>query len=502
MPTRRAFCGLILGSTASALLPSCATTPSGSTAHADGFPRARPESVGVSPAAITAYLDEMQAKNFEMHSFMLYRGGKVIAEGWWAPYRADRIHMTHSLTKSVAACGVGFALAEKRFGLQDKVVSFFKEELPATIDPKLAAMTVEDLLTMRTGHPRAISGAEWRPIKTSWVAEFFKIPVLKQPGTEWLYTSAATYMLSAIITKTTGQKLEEYLRPRLFEPLDIKGYEWDPDPHGITPGANGLSWRTADSLKLGVLHLHNGIWNGRQVLPVGWTDAVQAPHVKDRYGYQWWLGPDNYSARGVFGQFVFVFPKDATVLAITSAIPKGFTAIAFKHFPSALRARSVANDDAALAALTNRTRNLQLLPPPGIPTSPTTARVSGKRYKMEANEDAIRSIQLDFAAERCRFTLVDDRGTHTIEAGLGKRIESNTTMTGNKLHHEYQPELMRVVAGGEWRDVNTFVMTWVFVESAFKDIVICRFDDDRLTFQRSVNVNSGPTERPAVLGRI
>jgi len=500
MPTRREFCGLLLGSTASGLLPGCATWSPGASVYHDGFARARPESVGVSPAAISAWLDAMEAAKFEMHSFMLYRGGAVIAEGWWAPYRADRIHMTHSLTKSVAACAVGFALDEKRFGLQDKVVSFFKEELPAKVDPKLAAMTVEDLLTMRTGHPRAVSGAEWRPIKTSWVAEFFKIPVEKQPGTEHLYTSAATYMLSAIVTKTTGQKMEEYLRPRLFQPLDIQGYEWEPDPHGITPGANGLSWRTADSLKLGVLHLHKGMWNGKRVLPMGWAEAVQAPHVKDRYGYQWWLGPDNYSARGLFGQFAFVFPKDDAVLAITSAVPKGFTAIAFKHFPAAFRAASVTNDDAALAALTKRTQGLQLLPPPGNASSPTATRVSGKRYTMEANEDAIRSIQLDFAADRCRFTLADERGAHAIDVGLGRRIEGKTTMTGNKLHHEYQPEVMRVVAGGEWRDANTFVMTWVFVESAFQDTATCRFDGDRVTFERSVNVNSGPTTRPAVRG--
>jgi CubicO group peptidase (beta-lactamase class C family) len=500
MATRREFVGLLLASTASGLLPGCATRPAASSAYDDGFPRARSESAGVSPAAVTAWLDEMQAAKFEMHSFMLYRRGHVIAEGWWAPYRADRIHMTHSLTKSVSACAVGFALAERRFALQDKVVSFFREELPATIDPKLAAMTVEDLLTMRTGHAAAVSGAEWRPIRTSWVAEFFKIPVVKQPGTEWLYTSAATYMLSAIVTKTTGQKMADYLRPRLFVPLGIEGYEWDPDPHGITPGANGLSWRTADSLKLGVLHLQKGKWNGKQVLPVGWADAVQAPHVKDKYGYQWWLAPDNYSARGLFGQFTFVFPKDDAVLAVTSAVPKGFTAIAFKHFPAAFRAGAMANDDAALATLTTRTRGLQLLPPPGKSSSQVAGRISGKRYTMEPNEDAIRAIQLDFAEGRCRFTLVDDRGTHTIDAGLGTRIEGNTTMTGNKLHHEYQPDVMRVVADGEWDNASTFAMTWVFVESAFQDRVVCRFDGDRVTFERSVNVNSGPTTRPAVRG--
>ena len=246
---------------------------------------------------------------------MLYRRGDVIAEGWWDPYRADRKHMTHSATKSFTACAVGLALADGRFGVQDKVVSFFPDMLPANVDPKLAAMTVEDLLTMRTGHREEVSGSVWRPIKTSWVAEFFKIPVVDQPGTKFLYTSAATYMLSAIISKTTGQPTSEYLRPRLFEPLAITDYEWPLDPHGISPGANGLSCRTADLLKLGVLHLQNGEWRGKQVLPREWVAAVQAPHVKDKYGYQWWLAPGSYSARGLFGQFSIVYPEHDAVLA-------------------------------------------------------------------------------------------------------------------------------------------------------------------------------------------
>src|SRR5689334_6598851 len=108
MATRREFCGLLLGSTATGLLPGCASVaPTTSTApipYNDGFTRARPEAAGISPQSITAWLDEMRAHNFEMHSFMLWRNGNVVAEGWWAPYRADRIHMTHSLTKSVSAC--------------------------------------------------------------------------------------------------------------------------------------------------------------------------------------------------------------------------------------------------------------------------------------------------------------------------------------------------------------------------------------------------------------
>ncbi|HEY3795159.1 MAG TPA: serine hydrolase [Bradyrhizobium sp.] len=477
-------------------------------AHAEGFPdglrRGRPEDQGIAPNAILNFLDDADREGFEMHSFMLWRNGAVAAEGWWSPYRADRIHMMHSLTKSVTGCAVGLAIAEKRFGLQDKAVSFFKDKLPEKVDDKLAAMTVEDLLTMRTGHAAMVSGSAWRPIKTSWVAEFFKIPVVYQPGTKWVYTSAATYLLSAIVTKTTGQPVADYLKPRLFDPLDISGYQWPVGPENISPGANGPSWKTADSLKLGILHAQNGAWNGKQMLPAEWVAAVQYPHVKDKYGYQWWLGPDDaYMADGLFSQYSVVFPRQNAVLAMTAAIPERthFRNLMFKHFP-AMFSGSAARDEHGLQTLKARTESLQLLPAIVRSTSPVVPHVSGVNYRFPDNADAVKSISLTFADQRCTFKLADDRGTHTIEVGLEQDVEGDTTMTGHKLHHEYEPDMMRVVARGEWRDARTFVMTWTFVESAFRDTVTCVFTGPKLRFNRSVNVNSAETEMPTLTGEL
>jgi CubicO group peptidase (beta-lactamase class C family) len=506
--SRRRFCNLILGGCAVTLSPGgllVAATPA-PPAFADGFRRSKPDEEDVSVQGLVAFLDQVQNDNFELHSFMLWRHGRVIAEGWWAPYRSDRIHMMHSLTKSVTACAVGLALADGRFGLHDKVISFFKDELPATISDNLAAMTVEDLLTMRTGHAAMTSGSVWRQISTSWVAEFFKIPVVYTPGTRYVYTSAATYMLSAIISKTTGMATRDYLEPRVFQPLGISGYQWPLGPNGISPGANGLSWRTGDSLKLGVLHVRDGAWNDKQILPREWVAAVQAQHVPGQYGYQWWLGPEGaYYANGLFGQFSFVFPRHDAVLAITAAIPpgRGFTKVIFKHFPAILSETALsAADPAEIAAFKTRAASLELLPPVRATSSPIAAKVSGKTFMADANEDEVQSLRLDFSADQCVFALKDNLGVHTVTAGLRERIEGDTTMPGAKLHHEYELDRMRVVAGGEWRDDNTFVMTWVFVESAFRDTVVCRFDGGNLTFERSVNVNSGPLARPVLHGRL
>ena len=472
---------------------------------ADGFVRAQPELHGVSAEAILAFVEATQAADFELHSFMLYRSGAVIAEGWWDPYRADRMHMMHSVTKSFAVCGVGLALAEGRFGLHDKVVSFFPEMLPASVDAKLASMTIEDLLTMRTGHAEEVSGSVWRQDKTSWLAEFFKIPVVYQPGTHFVYTSAATYMLSAIISKTTGQPLRDYLQPRLFEPLDIKHFDWPLDPHGISPGANGLSCETSALLKLGVLHLQNGMWNGKQILPREWVAAVQAQHVKGKYGYQWWLGPHDYSARGLFGQYVMVFPESDAVLVMTAAIQPGrnfLGNLVYKHFPAAFTNHSLPLDAQADLRLTAVTKTLQLLPPLKPSHSAVAQRVSGRRFDMDANEDGVRSLRFDFTDQRCRFSMTDERGTHTINAGLVKRIESQTSMSAYKLHHEYQFDNMDVSAGGSWQDENTFVMTWCFFESTFRDTVICVFSDQGVSMERRTNVNSEALVRPLIVGRM
>ena len=473
-------------------------------APTDGLPRSPPERQGVASAAILAFLDDVEQTGFELQSFMLWRLGHVIAEGWWSPYRADRIHMMHSLTKSVTGCAAGLAIADGRFRLDDKVASFFPEHVPARIDDNLAAMSVEDLLTMRTGHASMVSGSVWRPIKTSWIAEFFKIPVVTRPGTNFVYTSAASYMLSAIVTRTTGQSLADYLKPRLFDPLGIEKYQWPAGPEDISPGANGLSWKTADSLKLGILHAQDGAWNGRQILPKTWTDAVQYPHVPNTYGYQWWLGPDGvFLADGLFSQLSFVFPRHSAVLAITAGIPEEshFNKFVYKHFPAAF-ADMAAKPGRDLAVLTARTTTLRLLPPARRSRSPIIGHVSGQAYQFAENPEQVKSMQFDFTADACIFTLQDHRGAHRIEVGLGRTIEGDTTMTGNKLHHEYELDRMRVVASGEWVDSRTFVMIWSFVETAFRDTVACVFEGPKLRFDRSVNVNSAETSLPTLTGRL
>jgi CubicO group peptidase (beta-lactamase class C family) len=506
--SRRALGTLLLGGAAvalPALLGGCAVHGA-PRASPDGLPRGDPREHGVDAAAILTYLDDVSAAGFELHSFMLWRQGHVVAEGWWWPYAPQRPHIMHSLTKSVTASAVGLAMAEGHFSLDDRVVSFFPQELPGRVDDKLAAMRVRDLLTMQTGHAQGVSSSVWRQIKTSWTAEFFKLPVVHEPGTTFVYNSAASYMLAAILTRTTGLGLRKYLEPRFFRPLRIGTPHWDISPEGINPGANGLSWQTADSLKLGILHLREGRWGERQVLPADWVREATRPQAANgRYGYQWWMGPKGaYFAAGSFGQYAIVFPAHDAVLALTAAIPENtdFSARTWKHFPAAFDGGSSSSVSVSAAGLRSRLHTLRVLPPLTATESSQAARISRRLFTMQPNDDAVTSVQFDFESSRCNFTLRDRRGAHHIAVGLRDWIEGTTTMSGAPLHHQYEPNHLRVVAGGRWLDEHTFEMTWQFVETAFRDRVVCRFEGDAIAVERSVNVNSAATTRPTIHGSL
>jgi CubicO group peptidase (beta-lactamase class C family) len=470
----------------------------------DGLVRAQPSSVDVDANELLAFLDAVEADGLEMHSLMLHRHGRVVAEGWRAPYRADRPRILHSTAKSFTACAIGLAIDQGYFALTDKVVSFFPEQLPSVVSDNLAAMTVEDLLTMRTGQDSETSGAIWRALDSSWIAEFFKIPVVHPPGSTYVYTSAASYMLSAILTQATGETLHEYLKPRLFQPLGISGETWDVGPDGINPGGNGLTARTADLLKLGILHAQGGLWEGKRVLPESWVTAATRPQggqVGSRYGYHWAIRPKGaFSAIGIFLQAVIVYREQGATLAITGSMENSQVLFPHveRHFPKAFSGQGgSAEADEKLRERLATWRQPRAVADAG---SALALRVSGVDYAMEPNRLGISQLRLDLGEGKCVFELRDAEGVHAVTAGLGHWVESRTDMPGSDLHHGYRLRNANVVASAGWIDDQTLEMTWIFVETAFRDRIVCRFEGDTIRFKRRVNINMGLREHPELAG--
>jgi CubicO group peptidase (beta-lactamase class C family) len=496
-------------STFSAAVPDPSSPIEGHEAPAnfvDGLERASPSDVGIDSDALLAFLEDMENSGLEIHSIMLHRHGKVAAEAWRWPYRADRPRILHSTAKSFAACAIGLAIEEGHFKLTDKVVSFFPNELPPVVSEKLAAMTVEDLLTMRTGQESETSGSIWRGINTSWIVEFFKIPLVHQPGSTYVYTSAASYMLSAILTRVTGETLHDYLKPRLLRPLGIVDETWDLGPDGINPGGNGLTAKTVDMLKLGILHQQGGMWEGKRLLPEAWVNAATRPQgqqADSKYGYHWAIRPkEAFSAIGVFMQAVTVYRAHGASFALTGAIDGSAKMFPYyeKHFPKPFLDKPLPNPqaDARLKAKLEAWAQPRTLPKPVA--SPLPAKISGKVFDIERNAAGVTQIQFDFVDGRCIVKLTDAEGQHQLTAGVDCWIEGRTDMPGRDLHHGYRLRNAKVVTAAFWTDERTLEMSWIFVETAFRDKVVCQFDGDRLTFKRGVNINSGLRQHPDLFG--
>jgi len=291
--------------------------------YEQAFVRATPESQGISSDLFAALLRELDAsKDTEMHHFMALRHGKVICECNFAPYPKGMWHITHSMCKSITGMAIGMLIEEGKLKLDENIYDIFSDHINAFSKIFRPVITVENLLTMTSGITFNESGIV---SGNDWLGSFLNASVNGKPGTEFQYNSLNTYVLSAIVTKRTGETLTEYLTPRLFGPLGITKYYWETCPKGITKGGWGLFLCAEDMAKLGQLYLQRGKWNGQQLVSEYWIEISTARHLKTQngtygYGYQLWMEqrPGSFEYNGMLGQNVIIYP-DMDMVLITNA---------------------------------------------------------------------------------------------------------------------------------------------------------------------------------------
>ena len=291
--------------------------------YEQAFVRATPESQGISSDLFAALLRELDAsKDTDMHHFMALRHGKVICECNFAPYPKGMWHITHSMCKSITGMAIGMLIEEGKLKLNENIYDIFSDHMNAFSKIFRPLITVENLLTMTSGVTFNESGIV---SGNDWIGSFLNASVNGKPGTEFQYNSLNTYVLSAIVTKRTGETLTEYLTPRLFEPLGITKYYWETCPKGITKGGWGLFLCAEDMAKLGQLYLQKGKWNGQQLVSEYWIEISTARHLKTQndtygYGYQLWMEqrPGSFEYNGMLGQNVIIYP-DMDMVLVTNA---------------------------------------------------------------------------------------------------------------------------------------------------------------------------------------
>lgn len=271
------------------------------------------------------FVKRIEDKNVCVNSVVVFQGGKQIGE-------YDRIGSrtrlnTWSASKSFVSVGVGIAIDEGIMRLDEHLCDSFADYLPENPSQNLLDITVHDMLTMTTGleNPLFFTDDLYRLKIRDWVGHFFEANFPYMPGQQYLYSNFNTYMLSCMIERKTGMKLVEYLRPRLFEKIDIFSPEWMCDPMGRQTAANGLYLNIDEMAHFGLMLLGDGVYGGRRVvsreyLALATKAQTTLPGSKHGYGYQFWINPggESYRADGKFGQYIFVLPKKDAVIAVMS----------------------------------------------------------------------------------------------------------------------------------------------------------------------------------------
>jgi CubicO group peptidase (beta-lactamase class C family) len=476
-----------------------AMTPS--LCHAEGLPRSSPEAQGVSSAALLSFIEAANRDIDSLHSFMLVRHGNVVAEGWWSPYEAEAPHSLYSLSKSFTSTAVGLAVAEGKLSVDDEVIKFFPNDVPAEPSNNLKAMRVSDLLRMSTGQ----QGEPPRTPDRSWTKSFLEHPVPFKPGTHFLYNTSATYMLSAIVQQATGQTVLDYLRPRLFEPLGIERPTWEASPQGVTVGGYGLNIRTEDIARFGQLFLQKGKWQGKQLVPEAWVEAATARQTSNGsnpksdwdqgYGYQFWRSRHGaYRGDGAFGQFCIVLPEQDAVVAITSGVRdmQSVLNLVWDKLLPAMQPSALAADEVVAEKLRQTLESLSLRVPED---SGAPAQVSGKKFVFSTNEQKVEFISLEGDGKSGDATLVVRIN------GAEQRIACGRGWRKGRLAWSSFPEQPMAASGG-WTADNTYTAKLCFYETPFVLTLRLNFNGDELHSSSESNVGFGPNKPVELVGKV
>ena len=495
--------------------------------------RVTPGAVGISAAAVEAFLDELESGFTEPHGLMILRHGKVCAEGWWAPYAPGIRHGLQSLSKTYAATAVGIACTEGILRLDEPVSEIFPEEMPADVSENLRKMTVRDVLCMGTGMetmPRP--GADW-------IRDFLATPVLHEPGSAFFYNSTGSTLLAAMVRRRSGETLQQYLKTRLFDKIgiDAENFFMATMPDGTEVGGGGFFATTEDNLRLMLLYHNGGIWAGERILSLEYvnlatskqidtaSEAIGNPPALDNfvgYGFQIWMcrHPGCYRADGAFGQYSIVHPKLDMLVSINETAGSAHWAQksldCIWRFFERLENEPFAADAEADARLLARMQRLSLPKPAYQPHGAREALTgsyttcSGRLVFGELTGNMMGGMPFPPDVTSCDVRFSDAACLLTLRYANQTEQNYRIALDGSRRENDYACEgspMTRVLLSGYFEAPERLVFTARWIETCFEQEYCLALGDDKLTFtRRSINAafafltNLVPTE--CVMARI
>jgi CubicO group peptidase (beta-lactamase class C family) len=326
---------LLSGCSKSAVKQATLVNPGQATAAraywpTNGWRTSTPEEQGMDAQKLAQMLDDVRQNGLGLHSILVIRNGYIVSETYFGSNQPDTRHALYSCTKSFVSTLIGIALDQGRIARPEaRVLDFFPGQIFANPDARKQAMTLDDLLTMRSG----LDWQEGNPAyiamyqSKDWVKYVLDEPMAQAPGSQFLYCSGCSHVLSAILEKSTGMNPRDFAEENLFKPLGLSQVQWETDAAGIPIGGWGLQLTPREMAKLGYLYLHNGQWDGQQVVSAAWVENATRTHTGTGgslgYGYQWWTVPSlgAYTALGRYGQTIMVVPASDLVIVTTAQMP-------------------------------------------------------------------------------------------------------------------------------------------------------------------------------------
>jgi CubicO group peptidase (beta-lactamase class C family) len=419
--------------------------------HERLLPRSVPSAERVDARSVLALLDRLDERSIECHSLMVVRHGRVVAEGWWAPYGPARPHLLYSLTKSFTSIAVGLAVTDGLLALDDRVADILPDHVPAGVSPRVRELNVHHLLSMTTGHRNDTLAEAWALEPADLVQGFLRVPADYPAGTRQAYNNPTSFVLARMVERVTGRTVPDLLDDRLFGPMGVDHADWDRVASGATFGFHGLYLTTEAVAAFGELLLRHGRWRGRQLVSRAWVELATRRHIEtvqsddgwrtadwlQGYGYHFWMSRHGYRGDGAMGQYCLVVPEHDLVVVITAAttdLPAPLDAVWDCLLPGLDRAGRSGDDQ----AVTERMRRLCLpmLTGDAIPGRSATAAVDASAGVPVLPDGTVVAIEPGDGGWRVRF---DTGGTaFSVDVGHGTWRES-------------APLGRPVVAVGGWR---------------------------------------------------
>ncbi len=469
------------------------------------LPRTTPESQGVPSEAVSALIDRLEAQNGKVHSYMLIRHGKIIAEGHWAPFNAATPHALYSISKAFVSMAIGFAVDDKLLSLDDKVAKFFPEEAKANNDGHLGAIRIRDLMAMASGQKSDTFKAMRNAAPGEAARMFFEMPMKNDPGKLFRYMSGNTTMLALIHAKVTGEKdLLSYLKVRLFDKLGINATYWPRLKDGTTViGGSGFELKSEDLAKICILLQQNGVWRGERILPLWWvkqatslqtpygnvTDSVLALHGAKPdnaanpddwqlgYGWQLWMGHhESFRLCGAFGQIGSVIPSKGLVF-VSNAGGRSSNKPSLNAFYDTilpvLSEHPLPENPDALKKLRRRSEKL-VLPLPEGSAAPSELAIAVFRNVKIGIPNLLTVESFGYDAQTKTLIIENRYGKQRISVGEGEwaygsfTAEEENSDTLGRISGGNQP----IAAAGAWSKSDRFSVRIHFIRSpAILDIV-------------------------------